>query len=191
MIDSSIINLNQNVMTKSMKFNAKTIINIRKEIDAKKKSYWNNIRTTNLLPTKEVSYRKYDLKALYNEIMQMSEKLVMIKGMLATLNTGCTTFDKDAFKKTNNYSIFMATEMKEAIAQLKMVPTLDPGTKSKKGGAAKMGKNEVFTSAKIASLIKELQLKATKYDNNMEDFNSKTEIDISTIADDFKDMLAA
>ena len=91
-------------MTKSMKFNAKTIINIRKGIDAKKKDYWNNIRTTNLLSTKEVKngYRKYDLKALYNEIMQMSEKLVMIKGMLATLNTGCTTFDKDAFKKNAN-----------------------------------------------------------------------------------------
>lgn len=180
-------------MQKSIKFNAKNIINIREEITTKKKDYWKNIRNTNLLSTKEVKlgYRKYDLKSLYNEIMQLSEKLVYIKGMLAHLNTGSTTFDKDAFKNTNNYNIFMATEMKEAIAQLKMVPTLDAATKSKKGGAAKMGKNEVFTSAKIASLIKELNLKATDFDNKMEDFNSKTDIDVSSLGDMFKTELTA
>ena len=175
-------------MEKSIKFKAKNIINIREEIDKKKKDYWKNIRNTNLLSTKEVKagYRQYDLKALYNEIMQMSEKLVYIKGMLATLNTGNTIFDKEAFKKTNNYSIFMATEMKEAIAQLKMVPTLDPATKSKKGGAAKMGKSEIFTSAKIASLIKDLNLKATKYNNNLEEFNSNTDIEVSSCEDILK-----
>lgn len=175
-------------MEKSIKFKAKNIINIREEIDKKKKDYWKNIRNTNLLSTKEVKagYRQYDLKALYNEIMQMSEKLVYIKGMLAALNMGQTTFDKDAFKKTNNYSIFMATEMKEAIAQLKMIPTLDPATKSKKGGATKMGKSEIFTSAKIASLIKDLNLKATKYNNNLEKFNTETDIDISSCEDMIK-----
>ena len=175
-------------MTKSIKFNSKNIINLRKDIDKKKKDAWMQIRTTNLLSTKEVKngFRKYDLKALYNEIMQMSEKLVLIKGMLFYLNMGETTFDKEKFKKTNNYNIFMATEMKEAIAQLKMVPTLDPATKSKKGGASKMGKDEVFTSAKIASLIKDLQLKAVNYDAAMEEFNTKTSIDITSVEDTFK-----
>ncbi len=178
-------------MTKSIKFNPKNIIKIREEITTKKHDYWMNIRTTNLLSAKQAGMRKYDLKALYNEIMQMSEKLVYIKGTLAAINNGETTFDKEAFKKTNNYNIFMATEYNEAIAQLKMVPTIDPATKSKKGGAAKMGKNEVFTSAKIASLIKELELKALNYKNNMEEFNSKTEIDISSISDMFKNELTA
>ena len=180
-------------MTKSIKFNSKNIINIRKDIDKKKKDNWMQIRTTNLLSTKEVKngFRKYDLKALYNEIMQMSEKLVLIKGMLFYLNMGETTFDKEKFKKTNNYNIFMATEMKEAIAQLKMVPTLDPATKSKKGGASKMGKDEVFTSAKIASLIKELQLKAVNFDAAMEEFNTNTSIEVTSVADDFKLELTA
>ena len=95
-------------MTKSIKFNSKNIINIRKDIDKKKKDNWMQIRTTNLLSTKEVKngFRKYDLKALYNEIMQMSEKLVLIKGMLFYLNMGETTFDKEKFKKTNNFNIF-------------------------------------------------------------------------------------
>ena len=175
-------------MTKSIKLNSGKIINMRKDIDAKKKKYWSYIKSENLMSKKEIKagLRTHDLKALYNEITQMAEKLVYIKGMLFYLNMGTTTFDKEAFKKTNNYSIFMACEMKEAIAQLKMIPTLDQKTKAQKGLKA-MNKEEVFTSAKIAALIKDLQLKANKFDTNMENFNSSTEITIDdTIADMFK-----
>jgi hypothetical protein len=169
-------------MNKSIKLNSGNIINIRKEIDAKKKKYWGYIKAENLLSKKEIAnnLRIHDLKALYNEITQMAEKLVYIKGMLMYLNMGITTFDKKAFEKTNNYSIFMACEMKEAIAQLKMIPTLDQKTKAQKGLKA-MHKDEVFTSAKIAALIKDLTLKANKYDSNMEKFNNNTEI---TLDDD-------
>ena len=144
---------------KSIKLNSGNIINMRKSIDEKKKKYWKYIKSENCLSIKEIKagFRTHDLKALYNEITQMSEKLVYIKGMLFYLNMGITTFDKEAFKKTNNYSIFM----KEAIAQLKMIPTLNEKTKASKGLKA-IGKDEVFTSAKIAALIKDLQLKANK-----------------------------
>jgi hypothetical protein len=164
---------------------------MRKDIDAKKK-YWKIIRTTNLLSKKEIAngFRTHDLKTLYNEITQMAEKLVLIKGMLFYLNMGITTFDKEAFKKTNNYSIFEACETKEIIAQLKMIPTLDPKTKSQKGLKA-LNKDEVFTSAKIAALIKDLLLKANKYDAAMDKFNTETEIDITTISDEFEEELAA
>ena len=177
-------------MTKSIKLNSGKIINIRKEIDAKKKKYWKIIRSTNLLSKKEIAngFRTHDLKELYNEIIQMSDKLVYIKGMLFYLNMGITTFDKEEFKKTNNYSIFMACEMKEAIAQLKMIPTLDPKIKAQKG-LKSINKEEIFTSAKIAALIKDLQLKANKFDDNMDKFNTNTEIDITSIANDFKDEL--
>ena len=175
-------------MTKSIKLNSGKIINMRKDIDAKKKKYWSYIKSENLMSKKEIKagLRTHDLKALYNEITQMAEKLVYIKGMLFYLNMGITTFDKEAFKKTNNYSIFMACEMKEAIAQLKMIPTLDQKTKAQKGLKA-MNKEEVFTSAKIAALVKDLQLKANKFDTNMENFNNSTEITIDeTIVDMFK-----
>ena len=175
-------------MTKSIKLNSGKIINMRDDINSKKKKYWSYIKAENLLSKKEIKngFRTHDLKALYNEITQMAEKLVYIKGMLFYLNMGTTTFDKEAFKKTNNYSIFMACEMKEAIAQLKMIPTLDQKTKAQKGLKA-MSKEEVFTSAKIAALIKDLQLKANKFDTDMENFNNTTEITIDdTIADMFK-----
>lgn len=179
-------------MTKSIKLNSGKIINIRKDIDAKKKKYWKIIRTTNLLSKKEIKegFRTHDLHTLYNEITQMAEKLVLVKGMLFYLNMGINTFDKEAFKKTNNYNIFMACELKEIIAQLKMVPTLDPKTKSQKGLKA-LGKSEVFTSAKIAALIKDLQLKANKHDAAMDEFNNNTEIDITSVFESFKEDLAA
>lgn len=178
-------------MTKSIKLNSGKIIEMRKNIDATKKKYWKIIRTTNLLSKKEISngFRTHDLKSLYNEITQLADKLILIKGMLFYLNMGITTFDKEAFKKTNNYSIFAACELKEMIAQLKMIPTIDPKTKSQKGLKA-IGKEEIFTSAKIAALIKDLQLKANKYDANMEKFNNETEIDITSISDEFKTELA-
>jgi hypothetical protein len=164
-------------MTKSIKLNASKIISIRQDIDSKKKKYWSYIKAENLMSKKEIKngYRTHDLKNLYNEITQMAEKLVYIKGMLFYLNMGITTFDKEAFKKTNNYNIFMACEMKEAICQLKMIPTLDPKTKSQKG-LKNIGKEEIFTSAKIAALIKDLNLKANKYDSDMEKFNNNTDI---------------
>ena len=166
-------------MTKSIKLNSGKIIAMRDEINSKKKKYWNYIKAENLLSKKEIKngYRTHDLKELYNEITQMAEKLVYIKGMLFYLNMGMTEFDKEKFKKTNNYSIFMACEMKEAICQLKMIPTLDPKTRAQKGLKA-MSKDEIFTSAKIAALIKDLQLKANKFDADMENFNNNTEISI-------------
>ena len=180
-------------MTKSIKLNSGKIIAMRDEINSKKKKYWNYIKAENLLSKKEIKngYRTHDLKELYNEITQMAEKLVYIKGMLFYLNMGMTEFDKEEFKKTNNYSIFMACEMKEAICQLKMIPTLDSKTKAQKGLKA-MSKDEIFTSAKIAALIKDLQLKANKFDADMENFNNNTEISIDeTTSDMFKTDITA
>ena len=180
-------------MTKSIKLNSGKIITMRDDINSKKKKYWNYIKAENLLSKKEIKngYRTHDLKELYNEITQMAEKLVYIKGMLFYLNMGMTEFDKEKFKKTNNYSIFMACELKEQIAQLKIIPTLDPKTKAQKGLKA-MSKDEVFTSAKIAALIKDLQLKANKFDTNMENFNNNTELSIDdSTAEMFTTDLAA
>ena len=80
--------------------------------------------------------------------------------------------------------------MKEIIAQLKMIPTLNEKTKATKGLKG-IGKSEVLTSAKIAALIKDLQLKANKYDADMEKFNNETEIDITNTTEDFESLMAA
>lgn len=179
---------------KSMKLNSANIISIRKNLDVTINKYWKIIRAENLMSKKAVAAKQgsgLDLKSLYNQIMQMTEKRITIKGILVALNNGITTFSYEDFKKTNNYSIFAACEAKEAIAQLKMVKTLDPSTKAKKGLKA-MPKREVFSSAKIAQLIHEHQLLANKFNSNLEKFNNDTSVEITgVIADTFEKDLAA
>lgn len=176
-----------------MKLNSANIISIRKNLDVTINKYWKIIRAENLMSKKAVAAKQgsgLDLKSLYNQIMQMTEKRIMIKGILVALNNGITTFSYEDFKKTNNYSIFEACEAKEAIAQLKMVKTLDPSTKAKKGLKA-MPKREVFSSAKIAQLIHEHQLLANKFNSNLEKFNNDTSVEITgVIADTFEKDLA-
>ena len=189
-----LFNLNQNYMNKkSIKLNSANIISIRKNLDVTINKYWKIIRAENLMSKKAVAAKQgsgLDLKSLYNQIMQMTEKRIMIKGILVALNNGITTFSYEDFKKTNNYSIFAACEAKEAIAQLKMVKTLDPSTKAKKGLKA-MPKREVFSSAKIAQLIHEHQLLANKFNSNLEKFNNGTSVEITgIIADAFEKDLA-
>lgn len=189
-----LFNLNQNYMNKkSIKLNSANIISIRKNLDVTINKYWKIIRAENLMSKKAVAAKQgsgLDLKNLYNQIMQMTEKRIMIKGILVALNNGITTFSYEDFKKTNNYSIFAACEAKEAIAQLKMVKTLDPSTKAKKGLKA-MPKREIFSSAKIAQLIHEHQLLANKFNSNLEKFNNDTSVEITgIIADTFEKDLA-
>ena len=179
---------------KSIKLNSANIITIRKNIDTTINKYWRIIRAENLMSKKAVAAKQgsgLDLKSLYNQIMQLSEKRIIIKGILVALNTGTKTFSYEDFKATNNYSIFAACEAKEAIAQLKMIKTLDPATKAKKG-LKSMPKREIFSSAKIAQLIHEQQLLANKFDLNLEKFNNNTSIDVTGItADKFEADLAA
>ena len=106
-------------------------------------------------------------------------------------NTGSTNFDFAEFSKTNNYTIFAACEVKETIAHLKAIPTLNPTLKAKKG-ALGTGKKELFaSSAKIASLIKELQLKANKFDAELEKFNNETSLTFTDDSGEFDKYITA
>lgn len=178
---------------KSIKLYSNNIINIRKNLDTKITKYWKIIKAENVMSIKAAKAGMgsgLDLKALYNEITQLQAKRIKIKGMLMYLNMGKTTFNYDEFKKTNNYSIFAACEAKEAIAQLKMIPTINPTEKAKKGLKG-TGKKETFTSAKITSLLKDLQLVANKHDADLEKFNKNTTIDIADSTDDFTEFMTA
>ena len=77
----------------SMKLNSSNIINIRKNLCEKITKYWRTIRNENVMSNKAIKAglgSGYDLKSLYNEITQMAEKRIMIKGMLMYLNMGIT-----------------------------------------------------------------------------------------------------
>lgn len=180
-------------MTKSIKLNASNIISIKKNIDAEITKYSHIIRGENVISTKAIKAglgSGKDLKALYNLIQQLRNKRIIIKGMLQYLNIGITSFDYDEFKKTNYYAIFAACEAKEDITLLKMIPTINPTQKAKKG-ANGTGKKETFTSAKIAQLIHDQQLAANKYDAALEKFNNESSIELSDNISDIKEYLTA
>ena len=180
-------------MTKSIKLNANNIISINKNLDNEITKNCHIIREENIMSNKAIKAGQgsgKDLKALYNYIQQLREKRIKIKGMKQYLNMGITTFDYKKFKETNYYAIFAACEAKEAIAQLKMIPTINPTLKAQKG-KKNIGKTETFSSAKIAQLIHDLQLEANKYDAMLEKFNNETSIEIASESDDFKQYIAA
>ena len=176
---------------KSIGMNSSVIINIRKNLDAEINKSWRTIRNENVMSIKETKAglgSGKDMKALYNQITQLAQKRIMIKGMLQCLNMGITTFNYEEFKKSNNFAIFAACEAKEAIAQLKLIPTINPIEKAKKSKKG-MGKKEGMSSSFIASKIHNHQLEADKYDAAMEKFNKETTIDISGISEEFESYL--
>lgn len=170
-------------MTKTTKMNSKDIIIARKKLDETITKYWHIIKVENVMSTKAVKAgvgSGLDLKELYNQITQMAETRIKLKLMLNAINNGITTFNYADEKKKHYYTIFAACEEKEKLAHWKEIikKTIDPKEKSRKGLKG-TGKREIFTSAKITSLINDIQLSINKYDTGIEEYNNKTSIEIN------------
>jgi len=174
---------------KSIKFTSKDIITLRDNICKDKTKYWKIIKSENVMSNKEKKAglgSGCDLKVLHNQILQMSDKLIKTKLMLNAINNGITKFDFDEAKKTHYYRIYKACELKEQLAHWEEIlkkHTLNPALKAK-AGAKGLGKTEIFSSAKIASIKKNLQLEINKIDAEIAKFNDNTTLEITD--DDFK-----
>lgn len=183
--------MNKNI--KSIKLNSSNIIAIRENIDNTIKKYRKIIKTENVMSTKAIKAgvgSNFDLKALYNTIDQLSETRIKIKGALQYLNMGINTFDYNKFKETHYYSIFKASEEKEKLTFLNILKTtcINPVEKSKKGMKG-TGKREIFSSAKIASLMKNIQLEINKYDSKIEEFNKFNSVTFTEIDENIQTLL--
>lgn len=181
-------------MNKSMKLTSKDIIAQRDNICKTKTKYWRIIKAENVMTKKAKAAGMgsgFDLKALHNQILQMSDKLIKIKLMLNAINNGITTFNFEEVKKTHYYTIYLACEKKEQMAhwdEILTKHTINPATKAK-AGIKGTGKIETFTSAKIASIKKNLQLEINKLDADIAKFNDNTTLEI-TNDDDIKELMA-
>ena len=167
---------------KKTTMNSKDIIIARKKLDETITKYWHIIKTENVMSKKAVQMgigSGFDLKELYNQITQMSETRIKLKLMLNAINNGTFKFDYEEEKKKHYYTIFAASEEKEKIAHWKDIikKTIDPKEKARKGRKG-TGKREIFSSAKITSLINTIQLNVNKLDAKIEEYNNKTSIDI-------------
>lgn len=176
--------------------NSKDIIIARKKLDETITKYWHIIKTENVMSNKAVQMgvgSGFDLKELYNQITQMSETRIKLKLMLNAINNGTFKFDYEEEKKKHYYTIFAASEEKEKIAHWKDIikKTINPKEKARKGMKG-TGKREIFSSAKITSLINTIQLNVNKLDAKIEEYNNKTSIDIGADTNaDITSLLAA
>lgn len=181
--------------TKTTKMNSKDIIIARKKLDETITKYWHIIKTENVMSTKAVKMgvgSGLDLKELYNQITQMTETRIKLKLMLNAINNGISSFNYEEEKKKHYYTIFAACEEKEKLAHWKDIikKTINPKEKARKGMKG-TGKREIFSSAKITSLINNLQLEINKLDTKIEEYNNKNSIDIDIDNDEFTKLLAA
>lgn len=169
------------------KMNSKDIIIARKKLDETITKYWHIIKTENVMSNKAVKAgigSGLDLKELYNQITQMSETRIKLKLMLNAINNGISTFNYEEEKKKHYYIIFAACEEKEKVAHWKDIikKTIDPKEKARKGVKG-TGKREIFTSAKITSLINSIQLNINNLDTKIAKYNDNTSIDFDNDTD--------
>lgn len=178
---------------KSIILNATTLINNRDNLSKQISSYWKIIETTNLMSKSAISagLRKYDLKALYNTITQQAINRVKTKLLINAMNSGITKYTFENMTKDHYYRIYMLNEYNEQkthLTILKTKHTINPAAKAKVGKAGH-GKNEVFTNAKCAQLIGDLDIKIQALKKDIEDFNKNATI---TVEDDgYAEMIAA
>lgn len=175
--------------------NSKDIIIARKKLDETITKYWHIIKTENVMSNKAIKAgigSGLDLKELYNKITQMTEIRIKIKLMLNAINNGTFTFNYEEEKKKHYYTIYAANEEKEKLSHWKDIikKTIDPKEKARKGLKG-IGKREIFSSAKITSLINGIQLNINKFDAKIEEYNNKTSISIGDENSDIASLLAA
>ena len=181
---------------KTTKMNSKDIIIARKKLDETITKYWHIIKTENVMSNKAIKLgigSGLDLKELYNQITQMAETRIKLKLMLNAINNGISTFNYEEEKKKHYYTIFAAGEEKEKLSHWKEIikKTIDPKEKARKGLKG-TGKREIFSSAKITSIMNNLQLEINHLDTKIEDYNNKTSIDFNSDTDeDIKKLLTA
>lgn len=181
---------------KNTKMNSKDIIIARKKLDETITKYWHIIKTENVMSIKAIKMgigSGLDLNELYNQITQMAEARIKLKLMLNAINNGTFTFNYEEEKKKHYYTIFAAGEEKEKLAHWKDIikKTIDPKEKARKGMKG-TGKREIFSSAKITSMMNSLQLNINNLDTKIEKYNDTTSIDIGSETDKIiTDLLAA
>lgn len=183
---------------KSIKTSSKSLIALRDSICKDKTRYWRIIKSENVMSIKAKKAgigSGFDLAALHNKILQMSDTLIKVKLMLNDINRGVTKFDYEEAKKSHYYNIFKASELKEQLAHWEEImkkATLNPVAKAKAGSAGKsLGKTETFTSDKINAIKKKLQLEINKIDGEIAKFNESASIEITDDNDDIIEMMAA
>lgn len=156
-----------------MKSTAKNILSKRDNFSNTIAKYWNIIMIENVVLRNYK--RNYDLKALFNEIIELSQKRSTAKFKALCINMGFTKMT-DVPKDNIQLDIFNLAELKEIKVKLGKIRTINPKLKAAKGKKA-LNKTEMLTSNWIKERIKEIDLKITEIEKKISEFNESHELD--------------
>lgn len=156
-----------------MKSTAKNILSKRDNLSNEISKYWNIIYVENVV---NHNYkRNYDLKALYETILDLAEQRSLTKFKALCINMGIFKFSEVPMDNIQ-LDIFRLAEMKEIKVKLGKIRTINPKLKAAKGKKA-LNKTEVLTSNWIKARIKDIDLKITEIEKKISDFNESHELD--------------
>lgn len=158
-----------------MNMKSTDIINKRSKLDKDIKRYWNIIRSENVI--EKNNKRNYDMKNLLNLIMTLSNDRIQTKLDSICINMGFKS-RADMPKESIYPIIYTLSEKNEMFVQLGLIPTINTNLKTK-FGKKKLSKTEEITSDYINKLKNSLQLDINNLKKQLEDFNSKAELNIS------------
>ena len=173
--------------------NSTNLIETRDKLSKDISSYWKIIERMNLMTFADAKkYRTYDLKSLYNTITQKANARIKSKLLLNAINSGQTTFDTKDYENSHYYTIYALNEFNEQKTHLGIIMskhTINPAAKAKAG--KKNNKSEIFSYAKLNSMINKLDIKIEALKMKIIEFNKNAKITISTDDDTFMQEFSA
>lgn len=159
-----------------MKSKANKLIEKRDKLSTDITKYWNIINVENVV---NKNYKRhYELKELYNSIVEMCKERAMTKLKALCINMGIRNF-KDLPADNIQKDIFMLSELNEIKVRLSKVRTINPKLKISKG-KKNLNKTEVLTSNWIKARIDELNLQIIEIKDKLNKFNESAELEEET-----------
>lgn len=136
--------------------------------------YWNIIKSENVISKK--AKRNYNLKELYNQIVELSEERILMKLYLQCINMGYKKFSE--LPENSIYpTIFKLSEYNERNFHLSKIKTIDPKFK-RANGKANIKVTEELTSQYINMKKNDLQLVINELSKKLDEFNSNAELNL-------------
>lgn len=138
--------------------------------------YWNIIKVENIV--NKNNKRNYNLKEVYNQIIELSEERILMKLYLQCINMGYKKFSE--LSENSIYpTIFKLSEYNERHFHLSKIKTIDPKFKRAKG-KKNINVTEELTYQFINTEKNKIQLIINELSKKLDDFNSSTELDIES-----------
>lgn len=156
-----------------MKMTSTNIKNNIKKLDEDINRNWNIIYKENVAP--KGYKRKYDLKKVYNLIIELGLKRAQAKLDLLAVNLGFKS--RKEFPVNSIYhTIYFLSEKNELFNRLTHVETIDIKLKRKKSKKGLL-QTEELSGQYIKQLKKNLELEIVGYQKELSEFNENSEFD--------------